>query len=129
MEKVYYPVIFTREDMGFSTEVIDLSGCYSEGDSFEEAYESTQDAIGLYLDGMSELPKPTEPYEVSKELSENEFMCVVEFSLMEYKKKHSSKSVKKTLSIPEWLNDEAERQHVNFSGILQDALKNKLGIR
>ena len=50
--KSFYPVIFTKEDVGYSTTAVDLDGCFSEGDSFEEAYTNIQDAIGLYLEDM-----------------------------------------------------------------------------
>lgn len=126
--KVFYPVIFTKEDRGYSTVAVDLDGCYSEGDSFDEAYENTQDAIGLYLDGMDKIPSPSDPATVSEEAGEGQFMCVVEFDETEYKRRNCSKSVKKTLTIPEWLNDEAERQHINFSGVLQEALKARLNV-
>lgn len=126
--KRYYPVIFTKEDVGFSTVAVDLDGCFSEGDSFDEAYINTQDAIGLYLDGMSDIPKPSNPADIAGGLTDEQFMCVVEFDDLEYKKRHSKKAVKKTLTIPEWLNEEAEKQHINFSGILQEALKDKLNI-
>lgn len=126
--KKYYPVIFTKEDIGFSTVAIDLDGCFSEGDTFEEAYQNTQDAIGLYLNDLEIYPSATSPDKVSKQLSDGEFICVVEFDDVEYLKRNSSKSVKKTLTIPEWLNQAAEKQHINFSGVLKEALINKLGV-
>lgn len=125
--KKYYPVIFTKEDIGFSTNAIDLDGCYSEGDTFEEAYVNTQEAIGLFLDDCTDFPEPSDPTAISV-ISENQFVCVVEFDDIEYKKKNSSRAIKKTLTIPEWLNEEAEKQHINFSGVLQEALKAKLNI-
>jgi len=51
---------------------------------------------------------------------------VVPFDLISYQKKHNSKAVKKTLSIPEWLNEAATDRNVNFSQVLQDALLQKL---
>ncbi len=125
--KKYYPVVFTKEDVGFSTNAIDFDGCFSEGDTFEEAYTNTQKAIGLYLDDCPEFPNASDPSAISV-ASENQFMCIVEFDDIEYKKRNSSRAVKKTLTIPEWLNEEAEKQHVNFSGVLQEALKAKLNI-
>ncbi len=126
--KKYYPVIFTKEDVGFSTSAIDLEGCFSQGDTFEQAYLMTQDAIGLYLEDLEELPAPTDPAKITLSLEPCKFLAVVEFDDLEYKKRHSSHAVKKTLTIPQWLNEEAERQHVNFSGVLQEALKNKLNL-
>ncbi len=126
--KIFYPVIFTKESIGYSTVAVDLDGCYSEGDNFDEAYTNTQNAIGLYLEGLEKNPSPSDPSKIAVLTEKGQFMCVVEFDDIEYKKLNSSKSVKKTLTIPEWLNDEAERQHVNFSGVLQEALKARLNV-
>lgn len=125
--KLFYPVIFTKEDVGFSVVVPDLEGCFSEGVTFEEAYKNAKNAIGLYLDGMKEYPKASEPLSI-KTNSDNQIMCVVDFDETEYKKENRTKAIKKTLTVPEWLNDEAEAAHINFSGVLQEALKQRLNI-
>lgn len=125
--KVFYPVIFTKESVGFSTVAPDLEGCFSEGDDFMQAYKNTQDAIGLYLDGCNEWPKATAPENIEIE-NKNQFISVVEFDDIEYLKRNRTKSVKKTLTVPEWLNDKAEAAHINFSGLLQEALKQRLNL-
>lgn len=125
--KLFYPVVFTKEDVGFSTTVPDLEGCFSEGDTFEEAYQNTKKAIGLYLDGMINYPKASDPLSV-KTKSDNQIMCIVDFDELEYKKESRTKAIKKTLTVPEWLNDEAEAAHINFSGVLQEALKERLNL-
>lgn len=124
--KKFYPVIFTKENVGFSSAAVDLDGCFSEGDTFEEAYSNTQSAIGLYLDGSVTFPEPSDPSKIK--VNQGQFVCVVEFDSIAYQKKHSSRSVKKTLTIPAWLNEEAEKSHLNFSHVLQEALKKKLNI-
>ncbi len=55
-------------------------------------------------------------------------LVIVEFDMAEYLKRNCSRAVKKTLTIPEWLNEAAIREHINFSQILQEALMVKLGI-
>lgn len=125
--KLFYPVIFTKEETGFSTVTPDLSGCFSEGDNFTAAYENTRDAIGLYLDGMKDFPPSSNPGDIKID-PVNQFLCIVEFDEADYKKKNHSRAIKKTLTVPEWLNDEAEAAHINFSGVLQEALKEKLHI-
>lgn len=125
--KLFYPVIFTKETDGYSTIVPDLDGCFSEGDTFMEAYQNTQNAIGLYLEDMTEQPKASVFDDVEFDKA-TQFVCVVEFNDIEYQKRNRTKSVKKTLTVPEWLNDKAEAAHINFSGILQEALKQRLNI-
>lgn len=126
MNNIFYPVVFLAEEVGYSIRVPDLDGCFSEGDTMDEACSNVKDAIGLYLEDCKEYPTPSVPSDLSLEPSE--FVVMIEFDVIAYKKKHDTKAVKKTLSIPSWLNEEAERQHVNFSGILQDALKQHLNL-
>lgn len=127
MSKIYYPVIFFKDDNGYSCSVPDLPGCFSCGETLAEANEMVQDAIGLYLDGMSEIPAPTDPQKLS--LEEGEFAMLVPFDSLAYARKYDTKAVKKTLTIPSWLNHLAEEEHVNFSSVLQSALKQHLHIK
>lgn len=62
-------------------------------------------------------------------VEENGFINIVTVDVAEYAKVHFEKSVKKTLTIPAWLNRLAMEQNINFSQVLQDALKAKLNIR
>lgn len=61
--------------------------------------------------------------------NDNEFVSLVRCDTIEYRKRFSNKAVKKTLTIPEWMNDEATRIGVNFSQLLQEALSQKLSTR
>lgn len=129
MAKHFYPAIFHKEETGsYSVFVPDLPGCNTEGENLEIAYEMATDAIGLYLEGMEEAayPKSSNPEEI--ELDKNECIVLVKFSKLAYDKKYNTKAVKKTLTIPAWLNEEAEKEHINFSSILQEALKKKLDV-
>ena len=78
------------------------------------------------IENRESLPPATEPYAVT--LDPDTFCVVVPFDLISYQKKHNSKAVKKTLSIPEWLNEAATDRNVNFSQVLQDALIQKLNL-
>ena len=125
----YYPAIFTKEDVGFSVRFPDLPGCYTEGDTIEDAYKMSASAIGLYAeneDGEFVFPKASAPDDIK--LEKDEFLVLVEFDLVEYMKNTSNKAVKKTLTIPSWLNNLAEQNNVNFSNVLQNALKEYLNV-
>ena len=84
--------------------------------------------MGLYYEEAEEgnlvLPVPSAPDKVP--LEPGEFVVVIEFSPSEYLKTRSTKAVKKTLSIPAWLNSMAEAQQINFSAVLQSALVERL---
>ena len=128
--KIYYPTIFQKEDVGYSVWVPDIQGCVSQGDSFEEAAEYITEAIGLCLETLSDnnadIPKPSAPESIK--IEENQFVSMVAFDPVEYETKYSTKAVKKTLTIPAWLNTIAERNNINFSSVLQSALIEKLGL-
>ena len=98
-------------------------------EDMQEAYEMAADALGLSLttiDNEGEtLPKASSADEITVE---DGILVIVEFDIAEYRRKNRSRAVKKTLSIPEWLNEAAIRENLNFSQVLQDALMAKLGM-
>lgn len=122
-----YPAIFTNEDDKYWVEFIDLEGCFSQGETLAKAMENAKEAMGLYLEDLEEYPECTTDIKKVKTKA-NQVVSFVTVNLTEYKKKYENKSVKKTLSIPAWLNTMAEKEHVNFSQILQKALMEKLNI-
>ena len=122
-----FPAIFTFDGKYYNVDFIDLKGCSTFGDSIQDAYLMAQDAMGLYLDNLINFPKPT--LDLSNiALKEKQFVSFVSIDMDEYRKKFNNKSVKKTLTIPEWLNYLSEKNNINFSQVLQEALKEKLGI-
>ena len=131
MELLFYPAVFHKaEEGGYWVSFPDLPECLTEGDDIKEAYEMAEDALGLCITerikDKEEIPKASEPDESL--LSDGDFVVLVKFDYLDYCKKHSSKSVKKTLSIPEWLNEEAMAKNINFSQTLQEALMRELKI-
>ena len=130
MDKLFYPAVFHKaEEGGFWVSFPDFPECLTEGDDMRQSYEMAVEALGLALAGRKEeggvIPTPTE---VDKLPAGEGTLVIVEFDMLEYQKKHNSRAVKKTLSIPEWLNEEATSMGVNFSQVLQEALMDKLNI-
>lgn len=130
MKKVFYPAIFhVAEEGGYWVTFPDIPECITEGDDMEEAYQMAVDALGLALtERMKEGEKLPEVSKV-EDIKEDGKIVIVQFDLYEYNKKHNSKAVKKTLSIPAWLNEEAIALNINFSQVLQDALMEKVNAR
>ena len=129
-DKFFYPALFHKEDGGgFWVSFPDIPECLTQGTDMSQAYEMAVDALGLALeDRMKENNVPVPTSIDFLVITENSYPVIIEFDLLEYKKKHSSRAVKKTLTIPEWLNDEAIKKNINFSAVLQEALKAQLGI-
>ena len=128
MSKYVYPAVFTPEEKGYSIVFPDLEGCFTCGDSLQDGLEMARDVLALvlygYEKGEKEIPKPTERNEIK--LEKGEFVNYVMCDTMEYRKRFNNKAVKKTLTLPEWLNEEAMALGINFSQVLQEALMMKL---
>ncbi|MEG0899560.1 MAG: type II toxin-antitoxin system HicB family antitoxin [Oscillospiraceae bacterium] len=132
-----YPACFYKENNGgYSVIFPDLNHLATCGDDLEEAFIMAIDCLAghiYYLKKNNEvLPKPTDIKKVDMENEyqdfQEAFVNIVAVDVEEYAKKHFESSVKKTLTIPTWLNDMAMEKNINFSGLLQEALKEKLNI-
>ena len=89
--------------------------------------ENSKEAMGLFLEDLKDYPKCTTDIKNIK-LEENQIISFVTINLEDHRKKYENKSVKKTLSIPAWLNTMAEKENVNFSQLLQKALMDTLNV-
>lgn len=125
-----FPAIFYFDDDGISIEFPDLPGCLPCAHDTAEAVKNAKEALGLHLYGMEkdneEIPEPSDIKNIKVE--EGGVLMLVDVFMPAVRDRINNKFVKKTLSIPFWLNAEAEKCNVNFSGILQEALKNYLHI-
>lgn len=127
--KYAYPAIFTKESNGFfSITFPDLEGCHTCGDNLQDGLEMAEDALALTLYGYETDGKPIPAPSALSDLTlaDNEFANYIACDTLEYRKMYNNKSVKKTLTIPEWMNEAAVSMNLNFSQILQEALMQKL---
>lgn len=130
MKLVYPANFYYEEDGGYSVEVPDLLGCVTQGDNLEEAMEMAQDAaLGWILTAIEEeeeIPTPSQIEQIEIE-EKNGFKTLLLLDIDQYTEKYGTKkSIKKTLTIPEWLNKRAEKIGTNFSQVLQEALLNQI---
>ena len=130
MNRLFYPAIFHKEDDGFWISFPDFPECFTEGDDMKQAYEHAVDALGLAIvsrkEEKEEIPAPTDVSEIK---TDEGFIVILEFDMLAYLKKHNNKAVKKTLTIPEWLNESASAMGLNFSQVLQEALLAKVQLK
>ena len=131
MSKYAYPAVFAKENEGYSVSFPDIEGCYTCGAALPEAVQMAEDALCLMLYDMEEegaaIPEPSDIRSIQG--GTREIVSLVCCDTLEYRKKYDKKAVKKTLTIPAWLNTMAEKQGVNFSTVLQNALKEQLRIQ
>ena len=131
MSRYVYPAVFTKEENGlYSVNFPDFTACFTQGDGVADAMEMGRDVLEITLCDMEDekkaIPTPSDPATIKTD--GNSFATLICGNTLEYRKKYGSKAVKKTLTIPEWLNTAAERKHVNFSAVLQQALIEQLNI-
>lgn len=128
--KLIYPALFTplKEQDGFCVTFPDLPGCVTQGASLSQAIENAQDAAsGWVLDELEDGNTAPEPSDIKAlAVTENQLANLILLDMDSYAEKYGEKAIRKNCTIPAWLNTAAERQNVNFSQVLQDALIEKL---
>ena len=125
-----FPAIFFDDDGYVGVRFPNLPGCNTFGKDENEALSMARDALGGHLlcmdDGGEDFPTPT-PFSQVK-LEQGESIVLIEVWLSIIRDVEKNKAVKKTVTLPNWLNKKAIEAQVNFSSALQEALKHKLGV-
>ena len=135
-----YPACIYKDNSGYSAVFPDLNYLATCGETLEECINMAIDCLAGYAffiekEGetlpMSSKPEAIDAAQIAADLEveyTEAFVNVISVDVDEYAKKHFEKAVKKTLTVPYWLNKLALEKNINFSQVLQDALKNELGI-
>lgn len=119
-----YPAIFHKEDGSYWVEFPDLDGCHTYGSSINETMQAAQEALAAYILALLGQGKELNaPSDISSIHFSDGFSSLVSCDVNQYQ---NAKAVKKTLTIPSWLNDRAMERGINFSQALQEALLYKL---
>ena len=131
MKKLIYPAVFHPEEAGgYSVDFPDLLGCVTEGDTLEEAIRMAEDALGIYLYSLKEdgekPPVPSNPADIKA--NGRDFVSLIAYDEVAYLKRTDSHSVKKTLTIPAWMDTLARENNLNFSNVLQNAIRRELNL-
>ncbi len=131
MAKYVYPAVFTPEEGGsYSVNFPDIDGCFTFGESLPDAITMAEDVLALMLYDREANDENIPAASAIGDVPHNagEFVSYIAADTLVYRRRFNNKAVKKTLSIPEWLNELAIAADVNFSQELQDALKKRLGV-
>lgn len=130
MSRYVFPAVFEQEDGLYNVTFPDLPSCYTCGDDLADALHMAEDALAGWLSRAEEkgesipAPSPLNAIHVRDGITAS--LVLADTAL--WRRAHSEKAVKKTLTIPSWLNEAAEARSLNFSQVLQEALKKQLGI-
>lgn len=127
--KKAYPIVLTQGKEYIVVFVPDFN-INTQGESIPDALEMARDAIGIMGIDMEDdgeaLPEPSELADVQAAAETGELVSLVDVDFDEYRRRNDMRAVKKNCTIPSWLAAEAERAGVNFSAVLQSALKQEL---
>ena len=130
-DRYFFPAVFTYEPGQEIAVVFPDLDCATSGVDDEDALLSARELLGLTILGMEEdgveIPAPTPLNKVMPE--PNERVALVDVFMPSVRMAAVTKSINRTVSLPAWLNAAALEKNVNFSQILQDALKEKLGVQ
>ncbi|WP_288528743.1 type II toxin-antitoxin system HicB family antitoxin [uncultured Secundilactobacillus sp.] len=118
---VIYPVIFSEVDGKVGVEVPDI-GQVTFGDDLDNAFEEAQDLIGSYLQGLTDYPQPSDLKAI--DLKEGEQLALVPVNMTKFLA--GSKTVRRMVTVPDYLNEMAKEDNLNVSQVLTEALKAKL---
>jgi predicted RNase H-like HicB family nuclease len=130
--KYVYPAIFMPEDGNILVSIPDLPGLHTFGGTVAEAIYMAQDAAQMWLwdaeNKGESIPPASDLSDVRRYENSGQFVSLVMADTDEYRRQTATKAVKKTLSIPAWLNERAEKANAPFSQILQQGLKEYLHV-
>ena len=130
MKYVYPATVSPEKSGGYSIWFDDLDCCATQGDDLADALDAAEDALAGWIYTMQKhghsFPDPSSVDAIP--LEPEQFVTLVMADVEAYRRTVESFAVKKTLSIPSWLNVRAEAANVNFSQILQEALQQRLGV-
>ena len=133
--KYAYPAVFTEEKnekLGtvYNVEFPDIPGCFTFGASIPEAMEMAREALAGCLTVMQDDRDPIPAASLVGAVRHDEgFVSLIDLDMAEYRRKTDAKAVRRTVSLPQWLDAMAQDAGLNFSQTFQDALKNRLGVQ
>ena len=137
--KQVYPVFIAEYKKDYLVYVPDMD-IYTEGKTMADAIEMARDAIGLkgidFEDDEKKIPIPSSREDAISKAKKNRdifdystgILTLVDVNFTEYRRRMDNKAVRRNVTLPNWLNAEAEKAQINVSRVLQEALINVLGL-
>lgn len=132
-DRYVYPAIieYDKKDKAYNVTFPDLEDVFTFGEDLEDAIDSAVDVLQLMLydkelEGV-EINEPSSLMDIKTE--HNQIAVLIDAWMIPFRSKQENKSVNKNITLPKWLNDLSEKQGLNFSQIMQAALKYELGIK
>ena len=129
--KYIYPAIFTEEEDGILVDFPDLPNCYTDGANLEEAFENAEDALALALwhleEECADIPVPSAPATLTVPKSAS--VALVRADTLPVRQMNDMRTVRKNVTLPSWMDTLARERNINFSQLLQNAIRKECGIQ
>ena len=128
--KYTYPAVFTEEEDGILVDFPDLPNCYTDGATIEEAFENAEDALALALWQIEETPQeiPTPSTPAAHIVPHRAFVALVRADTLPVRQMNDTRTVRKNVTLPGWMDTLAREHNINFSKLLQAAIRRECGI-
>ena len=128
--KYVYPALFVVEDDGIIVTFPDLDDTFTDGATMQEAFENAEDVLNLMLWNREEekkeipLPSPLEQITVPQGAT----LAMIKADTLAYRKMHDTKTIRRSITIPSWLDTLARERNINFSQLMRNAIRRECGI-
>ena len=108
----------------------DLEDTFTDGNTMEEAFENAEDVLNLMLwnreEEKKEIPAPTPANKIS--VPAGATLAMIKADTLAYRKLHDKKTVRRSITLPNWLDTIARERNINCSQLLQNAIRNECGL-
>lgn len=122
-----YPATFEQDGNYILVKFPDIPEAMTQGKDLQEAFNAAEEVLGLALEDKKEFPTASSVESIQKKFP-SKTVALIGLDLTAYRRQNFSKTVRKNITIPEWLADMASDEKINFSATLTEALKDKLGV-
>ena len=128
--KYVYPALFVVEDDSIIVTFPDLDDTFTDGATMQEAFENAEDVLNLMLwnrEGeKKEIPPPSLPEQIT--VPQGAALAMIKADTLAYRKMHDTKTIRRSITIPSWLDTLARERNINFSQLMQNAIRRECGI-
>ena len=128
--KYVYPALFVVEDDGIIVTFPDLDDTFTDGATMQEAFENAEDVLNLMLwnreEEKEEIPAPSLPKQIT--VPQGATLAMIKADTLAYRKIHDTKTIRRSITIPSWLDSLARERNINFSQLMQNAIRRECGI-
>ena len=128
--KYVYPALFVVEDDGIIVTFPDLDDTFTDGATMQEAFDNAEDVLNLMLwnreEEKADIPLPSSPEEII--VPQGTMLVMIKADTLAYRKLHDQKTIRRSITLPSWLDTIAREHNINFSQLMQNAIRRECGI-